>query len=101
MARRRNHRHPAPQWRSHAALAGARFFRQSHAPWGRRRPVCSIDSYRVRNGADTGDKVSVFITMTASYQLSTHWLARASWNRVLTGYNKDSDIFLAGVGYRF
>jgi len=39
--------------------------------------------------------------MSASYNISEHWLMRASWDRVLTGYDKDSDIFLAGAGYRF
>lgn len=49
---------------------------------------------------NTEDKVSALATMTASYQFARHWIVRGSWNRVLTGYNKDSDVFLAGVGYR-
>jgi hypothetical protein len=64
-------------------------------------PYVAIDTYRVHGGTDTGDKVSALITMSASYQLTRHFLVRASWNRVLTGYNKDSDIYLAGLGYRF
>lgn len=64
-------------------------------------PYVAIDTYRVQGGTNTSDKVSALFTMSASLHLTEHWLARASWNRVLTGYNKDSDIFLAGVGYRF
>ncbi|MEX3956393.1 hypothetical protein [Trinickia sp. EG282A] len=64
-------------------------------------PYVAVDTYRVQGATQTGDKVSVLVTMSASYQMTRHWLVRASWNRVLTGYDKDSDIYLAGVGYRF
>jgi hypothetical protein len=64
-------------------------------------PYVAVDTYREVGGTNTGDKVSALITMTASYQFTPHWFVRASWDRVLTGYDKDSDIYLAGVGYRF
>lgn len=64
-------------------------------------PYVAIDTYKIAGGTNTADKVSALVTMTASYQFARHWLVRASWNRVLTGYNKDSDVFLAGIGYRF
>ena len=64
-------------------------------------PYVAIDTYRVAGGTNTADKVSALVTMTASYQFARHWIVRGSWNRVLTGYNKDSDVYLAGVGYRF
>ncbi|MGN5476972.1 hypothetical protein ACTMU2_08535 [Cupriavidus basilensis] len=41
------------------------------------------------------------VTLSASYRLSGHWLGRLSWNRVMTGYDRDADLLLAGVGYRF
>jgi len=41
------------------------------------------------------------ITLSTSYRLGEHWLARLSWNRTLTGYNRDTDMLLAGLGYRF
>jgi hypothetical protein len=64
-------------------------------------PYVALDTYRVAGGTNTADKVSALVTMTASYQFARHWIVRGSWNRVLTGYNKDSDVYLAGVGYRF
>lgn len=64
-------------------------------------PYVSIDTYRVSGGTNTSDKVSALVTMSASYQFARHWIVRASWDRVLTGYDKDSDIYLAGIGYRF
>jgi len=65
-------------------------------------PYLAIDTYRVQGNTEaTGDKVSALLTMSASYNFTRHWLVRASWDRVLTGYDKDSDIFLGGIGYRF
>jgi len=41
------------------------------------------------------------ISPTLSWRLSDQWLVRAVWNRVVTNYNSDSDVFLLGVGYRW
>jgi len=41
------------------------------------------------------------LSITASYRLSPHWDIRSTWDRIITDYDRDSDIFLAGVGYRF
>ena len=40
-------------------------------------------------------------TMTASYRIGREWSARFSWSRVLSNYDRDTDILLFGVGYRF
>lgn len=40
-------------------------------------------------------------TLTASYHLDPYWSLRFSWNRVVTNYDRDSDILLGGIGYRF
>ena len=41
------------------------------------------------------------LTMTASYRAGRDWTARFSWNRVLSNYDRDTDVLLFGVGYRF
>lgn len=64
-------------------------------------PYYALDTHRVKDGTDTGGGVSLLLTMSAAYNISRHWTVRASWNRVMTSYNKDSDIYLGGVGYRF
>jgi len=64
-------------------------------------PKAQHGQNKIRGGLETGDKITALLTMSASYNISEHWLMRASWDRVLTGYDKDSDIFLAGAGYRF
>jgi hypothetical protein len=64
-------------------------------------PYYALDTRRVKDGTDTDGKVSLLLTMSAAYNVSKHWTVRASWNRVMTSYNKDSDIYLGGIGYRF
>ncbi|HET6419200.1 MAG TPA: hypothetical protein VFG19_03530 [Geobacteraceae bacterium] len=44
---------------------------------------------------------SEVVSMSGSYRVSRHWLARITWDRIITSYNRDSDIFLGGIGYRF
>jgi hypothetical protein len=49
----------------------------------------------------SGGFISQIVSITASYRLSRHWLIRSTWDRVITDYDRDTDIFLAGIGYRF
>ena len=64
-------------------------------------PYLAIDSKDTeeRGGRDT--YVLPVITMTAAYRFHPHWGARLSWNRVITDYDRDSDVWLAGVSYLF
>ena len=39
------------------------------------------------------------ISPTFGVRLSDNWIIRAVWHRVLTNYNRDSDVFLLGGGY--
>jgi hypothetical protein len=39
--------------------------------------------------------------MSASYRFDPKWNARISWDRLVTTNNRDADILLGGVGYRF
>lgn len=45
--------------------------------------------------------LSAIFSFTASYRFHPHWQARATWNRVVTNYDRDTDIFFGGLGYRF
>ena len=65
-------------------------------------PYYAIDlSERGRTAPESTSRWSGLLTMSASYRFSPHWLGRVSWNRTVTGYDRDTDIFMAGVGYRF
>ena len=45
--------------------------------------------------------VSGIISLTGSYRFTPHWSLRLSWNRVVTSYERDTDVILGGLGYRF
>jgi hypothetical protein len=45
--------------------------------------------------------VAPLVSLTSSVRLSDHWLVRFVWDRVITNYNRDSDVFLVGLGYRW
>jgi len=45
--------------------------------------------------------LSGILALTGSYRLTPHWAVRATWNRVVTSYERDTDVILGGVGYRF
>ena len=58
----------------------------------------ATDDYREdREGAFP----SGVITLSASYHLGREWLARFSWNRVTSNYDRDTDVLMLGAGYRF
>ncbi|MDA8431154.1 MAG: hypothetical protein M0T70_18015 [Geobacteraceae bacterium] len=46
-------------------------------------------------------RVPIIFSTTGSYRITQNWLIRATWDRVITTYDRDTDIFLGGVGYRF
>jgi hypothetical protein len=48
-----------------------------------------------------GPFASGILTMTASYHIGSDWTARFSWNRIASNYDRDTDVLLAGIGYRF
>lgn len=44
---------------------------------------------------------SMIATMTGSYRINPHWSLRISWNRIITNYDRDTDVIVGGIGYRF
>ena len=52
------------------------------------------------NGDDKG-LLSGIVTLSASYRFHPHWDLRTSWNRIVTNYDRDTDVIMGGVGYRF
>ncbi|MDR5751940.1 MULTISPECIES: hypothetical protein [unclassified Caballeronia] len=50
---------------------------------------------------DTDDRFAGIVSMSASYRLGQRWTTRVTWNRIVTRYNRDTDVIVAGVGYRF
>jgi len=46
-------------------------------------------------------RLPIIFSTTGSYRISQDWLIRATWDRIITTYDRDTDIFLGGIGYRF
>lgn len=65
-------------------------------------PYFAVERLRDPNNDRSGELLAAgLITMTVSYRFQSEWGARFSWNRVITNYSRDSDIWLGGIGYRF
>jgi hypothetical protein len=65
-------------------------------------PYLALD--RCRNPQAEGDErpaIAGLITMSASYALWSPWVVRISWHRVVTDYDRDTDVILAGLGFCF
>ena len=45
--------------------------------------------------------VSPLASLTFSVRLSDHWITRLVFERVMSSYNRDADIILLGLGYRW
>jgi hypothetical protein len=52
-------------------------------------------------GSKNPAAVAPLASLTCSVRLSEHWIVRAVFDRVTSNYNRDSDIFLLGFGYRW
>jgi hypothetical protein len=50
----------------------------------------------------TGDgRFAGIVSLSASYRFNQRWLARVTWNRMVTRYDRDADIIEGGIGIRF
>jgi hypothetical protein len=41
------------------------------------------------------------VSFSAAYAVTPQWAARLTWNRVGTRYDRDADVVMLGLGYRF
>jgi hypothetical protein len=64
-------------------------------------PYLAYDGFVEPGRSGTGFFLLPDLAMTAAYRLSHHWTARFSWHRISTGNDRDGEVWLAGIGYRF
>lgn len=65
-------------------------------------PYFYIDQKHPRPGyLGTSATMAPLVSLTVSARLSEHWLVRLMFDRVTSDNNRDSDIFLLGLGYRW
>jgi len=57
-------------------------------------------NYKTKNVSDNVDLAGL-VTMTASFRITPSWAVRGSWMRTVTDFNRDTDIMIGGLGYRF
>lgn len=56
----------------------------------------AVDEYR-----EERRHVSPVAAISVARRFGPRWLARLEWIRVISNYDRDSDVFLLGAGYRF
>ena len=56
----------------------------------------AVDEYQPRS-----HRVLGILSTTLSYHFAHNWVGRFTWHRISSNYDRDSDIALLGVGYRF
>jgi hypothetical protein len=65
-------------------------------------PYVALDKLgKPESGGDDELAVAGLITLSAVYQLRSPWIIRISWNRIVTDYDRDTDVLLGGIGFRF
>lgn len=64
-------------------------------------PYFAYDGFVEPGRSGTGVFLLPDLSMTAAYRFSPHWSARFSWHRISTGNDRDAEVWLAGIGYRF
>lgn len=65
-------------------------------------PYLALDKLRKQESVDNDElNVAGIVTMSAAYQFRSPWIVRISWNRIVTNYDRDTDVLLGGIGFRF
>lgn len=50
---------------------------------------------------DTEDNLAVMISPTLAFRLAERWSTRLTWNRVISRDDRDADVIVVGLGYRW
>jgi hypothetical protein len=64
-------------------------------------PYFYIDRKHPAAGRSNPAEIAPLASLTLSDRLADHWVARLRFDRVTSNYNRDADIFLLGLGYRW
>lgn len=65
-------------------------------------PYLYIDRKHPRAGNPRSEAaLAPLVSLTFGAHVAEHWLTRVTWDRVTSSYNRDSDIFLWGLGYHW
>ena len=53
-----------------------------------------------QRGRNPGDLAGI-LSLTAGWRFGENWITRFEWHRVVSHNNRDTDVFLGGIGYRW
>ena len=62
-------------------------------------PYLAHDKYR--QGSNDKTKLDWAASFSASVRFLEHLALRASWSRIITDHDRDTEVFLGGLSYRF
>lgn len=78
------------------------FFNDRIAMGGGLGPYIYLDhKHPVTAGKKNPAAIAPLASLTFSVRLADHWIMRMVFDRVTSSYNRDADIFLLGLGYRW
>lgn len=78
------------------------FFNDRIAMGGGLGPYVYLDhKHPVTAGKKNPAAIAPLASLTFSVRLADHWIMRLVFDRVTSSYNRDADIFLLGLGYRW
>jgi hypothetical protein len=52
-------------------------------------------------GYNEAQRLAGIISPSLGYKITDEWVGRFTWNRIVSDYNRDSDVFMLGAGYCF
>jgi len=61
----------------------------------------ALDERKNDSRGGTSAVVSALNTLSISYRIVPTVAVKAHWNRMITGYDRDADVIMVGVGYRY
>ena len=64
-------------------------------------PYLARNRYRDLLTGKEGDVFAGILAMTADYRFTSRFSIRATWHRVFTDYERDTDVFLIGPSFHF
>ena len=62
-------------------------------------PYLAHDKFQ--QGSDDKTKLDWAASFSASVRFLEHFAVRGTWSRIITTQDRDTDVFLAGLSYRF
>jgi hypothetical protein len=60
-----------------------------------------VDQRKEQEGYASDKFAAAIVSTSANYKFTDHWNARLTWHRVLTSYDRDADVVVAGFGYEY